>query len=42
MNVSLPFDKHPYAFFGLLVLMVVMVAGMAYGLSRLFRTRKWL
>ena len=38
MNVSLPFDENPYAFWGLAGLMVMMIVG----LILLFRRRKWI
>ncbi len=38
MNISLPFDKQPYAFYGLIGTMVVIVVGLVV----LFRKRKWM
>ena len=38
MNVALPFDENPYAFYGLAALMV----GMIVGLVLFFRRRKWM
>jgi magnesium transporter len=38
MNVSLPFDKNPYAFYGLIGFMVALIVG----LILLFRSRQWI
>jgi magnesium transporter len=38
MNVSLPFEEHPYAFYGLVVLMLATITGLIV----LFRSRKWM
>jgi magnesium transporter len=38
MNVDLPFDEHPYAFYGLAALMVVMIVGLVL----FFRRRRWM
>jgi magnesium transporter len=38
MNVSLPFDKDPYAFYGLMGIMVALIVGLIV----LFRSRKWI
>ena len=38
MNVSLPFDKNPYAFYGLIGFMVALIVGLVV----LFRSRKWI
>jgi magnesium transporter len=38
MNVNLPFDENPYAFWGLAMVMVVMIVG----LILFFRRRKWM
>ena len=38
MNVSLPFDKSPYAFYGLIGFMVALIVGLVL----LFRGRKWI
>ena len=38
MNVALPFDENPYAFYGLGALMVAIIVGLVV----LFRRRKWL
>jgi magnesium transporter len=38
MNVALPFDKNPYAFYGLIGFMVALIAGLVLW----FRSRKWI
>jgi magnesium transporter len=38
MNVELPFDENPYAFYGLAALMVAMIVGLVL----FFRRRKWM
>jgi magnesium transporter len=38
MNVQLPFDENPYAFYGLAALMVAMIVGLVL----FFRARKWM
>jgi len=38
MNVALPFDENPYAFYGLAALMVAMIVGLVL----FFRQRKWM
>ena len=38
MNVALPFDQHKYAFWGILVVMLVLIVG----LILFFRRRKWI
>jgi magnesium transporter len=38
MNVSLPFDRNPYAFYGLIGFMVALIVGLVV----LFRSRKWI
>jgi magnesium transporter len=38
MNVALPFGDHPYAFYGLAAVMVIMIVGMVI----YFRRRKWM
>jgi len=38
MNVHLPFEKNPYAFYGLVVLMVAIIVGLVL----LFRRRRWM
>jgi LPXTG-motif cell wall-anchored protein len=38
MNVALPFDENPYAFYGLAALMVAMIVGLVL----FFRRRKWM
>jgi magnesium transporter len=38
MNVQLPFDDSPYAFYGLVAFMAIMIVGMVL----LFRRRKWM
>jgi magnesium transporter len=38
MNVALPFDKNPYAFYGLIGFMVALIVGLVLW----FRSRKWI